>query len=208
MSRASGTAHLGATRGSDERGRSGQLDHHAGSSRVTAGPWGAPRRRHVGAPAGRVDRGLCIAVESFPGVHGYVAQVAHPFVVGAPDAQQREAFAANCEVVDATLAALRPGRRWGEVRAAAESRLEGTPWQLCFLVHCGPDGPLFLPNESDPELLEEEVHEGAVLVCKPHVYPRSEAAYVARSFDLAWGDTVVVRADGAERLGTRPQELS
>jgi hypothetical protein len=25
--------------------------------------------------------------------------------------------------------------------------------------------------------------------------------------DVTWGDTVVIRADGAERLGTRRQEL-
>lgn len=168
------------------------------------GTWGRPRPRLVGPPRGDITNGLCVGAEIFPGVHGYVAQVAQPFIAGQPQDDQVEAFELNIAAFEATRAALRPGATWREVRRSALAVATGTRWQVCFLLHSGPDGPLFVPNEDYDEMLGVEVQRDAVFVCKPHVYPAGDAPYVARSHDIAWGDTVVVRPGGAERLGTRP----
>jgi hypothetical protein len=39
------------------------------------------------------------------------------------------------------------------------------------------------------------------------VFPRDAERVVARSHDVSWGDMVVVKEGGAQRLGTRPQRL-
>jgi Xaa-Pro dipeptidase len=46
-----------------------------------------------------------------------------------------------------------------------------------------------------------------VFICKPTAWPASTGRYNARSYDASWGDMLVIRKDGAERLGTRPQQL-
>ena len=171
------------------------------------GAWGEPRPRFVGPPPGRIGGGLCVAAEIYPGVHGYVSQVAQPFVAGELSGEQRDAFALNLAAFDATCAALRPGATWREVEAAALAVANGTDWMVCFLLHSGPDGPLFVPNSDHEALLDTEVEAGTVFVCKPHVYPREPGVYRARSHDVAWGDTVVVRQSGAERLGSRAREV-
>jgi Xaa-Pro aminopeptidase len=171
------------------------------------GAWGEPRPRFVGPPPGTVGAGLCVAAEIYPGVHGYVAQVAQPFVAGELTGEQRDAFALNLAAFDATCAALRPGATWREVEAAALGVADGTDWKVCFLLHAGPDGPLFVPNGDHEKLLDTEVEAGTVFVCKPHVYPREPGVYRARSHDVAWGDTVVVRQSGAVRLGGRAREV-
>jgi Xaa-Pro aminopeptidase len=171
------------------------------------GRWGHPRPRLMAAPPGTIDDGLCVAAEIYPAVRGYVAQVAEPFIAGAITAEQSDAFELNLAAFDAACAALRPGATWRDVKAATVAVADGTPWKVCFLLHSGPDGPLFVPNDDNEAMLDVEVVEGSAYICKPHVYPADAGRYVARSHDVAWGDTVVVRANGAERLGTRARRL-
>jgi Xaa-Pro aminopeptidase len=171
------------------------------------GTWGRPRPRLVGPPPGDISDGLCVAAEIFPGMHGYVAQVAQPLIAGEPAPEQVDAFELNIAAFEATCGALRPGATWREVRRAALAVADGTRWQVCFLLHSGPDGPLFVPNERNDDMLDAEVQRDAVFVCKPHVHPAGEP-YLARSHDVAWGDTIVVTPGGAERLGTRAQSVT
>jgi Xaa-Pro aminopeptidase len=171
------------------------------------GAWGMPRPRFAGPPPGTIEEGLCVAAEIYPGVSGYVAQVAQPFVAGPLNGEQLEAFGLNLAAFDATCAALHPGATWREVEASALTVADGTDWKVCFLLHSGPDGPLFVPNDDHEALLDTRVEAGTVFVCKPHVYPRHPGVYRARSHDVAWGDTVVVRESGAVRLGTRAREV-
>ena len=55
--------------------------------------------------------------------------------------------------------------------------------------------------------LDDRIEADTVFIAKPTVFPRSAERVVARSHDVSWGDMVVVKDGGAERLGTRPQRL-
>ncbi|WP_344859768.1 M24 family metallopeptidase [Amycolatopsis ultiminotia] len=170
------------------------------------GTWGNPRPRLVAVPTGQVQDGLCVAAEIMPGHRGMV-QVAEPFIAGDVLAEQRDAFDLNIAAFEACRAALVPGATWREVRAAATGVAAGTNSEICFLLHSGYDGPLFIPNDTPETVLDDPIEAGAVFICKPTAFPKSAGRVVARSYDVSWGDMLVVRAGGAERLGTRPQQL-
>ncbi|MCS7482883.1 M24 family metallopeptidase [Umezawaea endophytica] len=170
------------------------------------GEWGKPRPRLVAVPRGQVADGLCVAAEIMPG-YQHVVQVAEPFIAGRILPEQQDAFDLNIAAFEAARAALVPGATWREVRAAAMAVAAGTGSEICFLLHGGFDGPLFIPNDTPEAVLDDPVEEGAVFICKPTAFPRSAGRVVARSYDVSWGDMLVVRQGGAERLGTRPQVL-
>ena len=170
------------------------------------GQWKTPRPRIVGCPPGDVDDGLCVAAEIMPGSRA-MTQVAEPFFAGTILPEQQEAFDLNVAAFEATRKALVPGAKWRDVEAAALAIADGTDWQVSFLMHGGFDGPLFIPVDSHDDVLDDEVEAGTVFIVKPTVFPRTAERVVARSHDVSWGDMVVVREAGAERLGTRPQRL-
>lgn len=178
------------------------------------GPWGAPRHRYVSPPPGRLDPGLYVSTELMPEVRGYQAQVAQPMVIGAPSARALEVFAANAAAFDAGLAALRPGRRWGDVFAAVEDAVAGTPGRMFTLLHgrgLGNDGPLVIPTAASnarADVAEDVILENTTFILKPFLEVPEAPASFARTHDVTWGDTIVVTATGAERLGTRPRELT
>jgi Xaa-Pro aminopeptidase len=136
-----------------------------------------------------------------------MTQVAEPFFAGTILSEQQEAFDLNIAAFEATRGALLPGATWREVETAALAIADGTAWQVSFLMHGGLDGPLFIPVDSHEEVLDDEIEAGTVFIVKPTVFPRDAERVVARSHDVSWGDMVVVRDGGGERLGTRPQRL-
>jgi Xaa-Pro dipeptidase len=73
------------------------------------------------------------------------------------------------------------------------------------------DGPLVIPTAvADPNsaIADEVILENTTFIFKPFLaVPEAPAAY-ARTHDVTWGDTIVVTAEGAQRLGTRPRELT
>ncbi|QFG21318.1 M24 family metallopeptidase [Actinomadura sp. WMMB 499] len=171
------------------------------------GRWREPRPRIAGVPPGVIENGLCVATEVITVVNGIFAQVAEPYVAGPVDAEQREAFELNIAAFDAACRAMRPGVPWREVRERTLAVADGTDWKITFLVTGGVDGPLFIPVDGHDEWLDDEVEAGATLVCKPHAFPADQHTELARSTDLTWGESVVVREGGAERLGSRPPLL-
>ncbi len=170
------------------------------------GPWKTPRPRIVGTPPGDIEDGLCVAAEIMPGSR-MMTQVAEPFFAGKILPEQQEAFDLNVAAFEATRAALRPGATWREVEAAALAVADGTDWQVSFLLHGGFDGPLFIPVDSHDDVLDDRIEADTIFIAKPTVFPRSAERVVARSHDVSWGDMVVVKEGGAQRLGTRPQRL-
>ncbi|MEU2282945.1 M24 family metallopeptidase [Streptomyces sp. NPDC013178] len=170
------------------------------------GNWGTPRPRLLGVPTGTVTDGLCVAAEIMPGYPGMV-QIAEPFIAGRIRPEQRTEFELNIAGFEAARTALVPGATWRTVRKAVLDVAAGTEYSMCFLLHGGWDGPLFVPNEVPEAVLDDTVKAGSVFICKPTSWPAASGRWNARSYDVSWGDMLVVREGGAERLGTRPQQL-
>jgi Xaa-Pro dipeptidase len=176
-----------------------------------AGKWGEDRHRYHTTPAGTLSAGTYVSVELMPEIRGYQAQVAQPLVVGEACAQAREIFEINARAFDLALGALRPGTTWGEVDDAVTALAEGTPYKLSLLLHgrgLGNDGPLLIPVGSHDFARHFPITENTVFILKPFAEPRDlESVTFTRAHDVTWGDTIVVRKTGAERMGSRPREL-
>jgi Xaa-Pro dipeptidase len=166
-----------------------------------------PRPRVLGVPGGTVTDGLCVSTEIILGPVGSMMQITEPFIAGRVGPQQRAEFDLNLAAFEAARTALVPGTTWRAVRKAVLDVAAGTEYSMCFLLHSGYDGPLFVPNEVPEAVLDDTVEEGSVFICKPTAWPASTGRFNARSHDTSWGDMLVVRKNGAERLGTRPQQL-
>jgi Xaa-Pro dipeptidase len=190
----------------------------AGADRLHAawcpGEWGARRHRYVSPPPGDLTKGLYVGTELMPEIRGYQGQVAQPMVVGKPLARAQEIFARNCAAFDAGLAALKPGNRFGDVFAAVESAIGDSAGSMFTLLHgrgLGDDGPLVVPTTAgDPRagVADQPILANTTFILKPYMaVPEAPASYT-RTHDVTWGDTVVVRNSGGERLGSRPQELT
>jgi Xaa-Pro aminopeptidase len=177
------------------------------------GPWGAARQRTAAAPPGTVEAGWHLKNEVFPVVEGYVAQVAQPVFVGQPPADAQALGELGRAAFEAARAAMRPGTTWREVEEQARAVARGTPYAIEFLCHgrgLGDDGPMFIPLEDHTQhpLWNAPLEENTVFVLKPYAYqPERGNDDWSNPYTVTWGDSVVVRAGGAERLGTRPYAL-
>jgi len=178
------------------------------------GPWGSKRHRYVSPPPGALDAGTYVSTELMPEVRGYQAQVAQPMVVGEPHPRALEIFECNAAAFDAALQAIRPGRRWGEVFAAVEASVDPALGTVFTLLHgrgLGNDGPLVIPTAAGnarADIAEEPIVEHSAFILKPYLEVPETLMPYARSHDVTWGDTIVVTATGAVRLGTRARELT
>lgn len=171
------------------------------------GQWGRRRPWIYGAPPGMIEEGLCVAAEIMPAVRGMAGQIAEPYLPGPVSAMQQEMFDLNIAAFEASCRALRPGATWREVKETVLAVADGTDYKVDFLMHGGMDGPMFIPVDSHDDWLDDKVVANTTLICKPAVFPANQSGPIARSHDVTWGETVVVRDGGAERLGTRPQRL-
>ena len=91
--------------------------------------------------------------------------------------------------------------------------MNSASYRVEFLLHgrgMGDEGPLFIPvgNIAEHPSNDDPIRENTVFVLKPYAYhvgdPRNDWEN-GRSF--VWGDSVLVTAGGAVRLGSRPHEL-
>ena len=174
------------------------------------GSWGEHRHRYVTTPPGVLSPGTFVSVELMPEIRGYQAQAAQPLVIGEPNAQAQEIFALNACAFDLALDLLQPGRTWGEVEEQVLALADGTPYRLNLLLHgrgLGNDGPLLIPAGSHAFARDLRVVENTVFVLKPFAAPRDFQSHHTRAFDVTWGDTIVIRGNGAQRLGSRHREL-
>jgi Xaa-Pro aminopeptidase len=170
------------------------------------GQWAEPRPRLVGPPPGSLDPGLYISTEIVVPVRGAPAQVAQTFVVGPPNAEAARAFDISAQAFEAALGAMKPGATWGEVERSAQHVAKETGFWVELILHGMGSGPLLTPHDSHDPVHDDPLVEGTTFILKPFACPDG-VPWIARSHDVSWGDTVVVRSGGAERLGTRPIAL-
>jgi Xaa-Pro dipeptidase len=174
------------------------------------GGWGEPKHRYTTPPPGLVLSSMHVSCEIGPSVRGYGCQIAEPLVVGPVPQQAREIFELNQAVFQRSCELLRPGATWREVEEGARAVAQGTKYKVEFLMHgrgLGNDGPLLIPTDTHGRTKDDVVRANTTFILKPHAFPGELRRDVARSHDVTWGDTVVVRTGGAERLGTRPFTL-
>lgn len=136
---------------------------------------------------------------------GYVAQIDQTWGIGTAKPELHDAIKLVFEAFDRVMAKLKPGVTVRElIDAAAFTGLNGRA-RTALGGHgrgTGDDGPLLVAGRPEgKEVLDLVIDEGTSFAIKPSVTVDGIGDYAR------WGDTVVVTHSGAERLGTRPQEL-
>ena len=144
---------------------------------------------------------------------GYQAQCVQPVFVERADPVHEELIKVQCAVFDEVLAAIQPGTNLGElaelarktVERAAPAKGPAAGAKAKLTMHgkgAGDDGPIITGAARDPRQLAYGLKENMTFVFKPSVLTADGTSI------CTWGDTVVVTADGARRLGTRPHGLA
>jgi Xaa-Pro aminopeptidase len=168
-----------------------------------SGPFGEMYHR-VEQPAFRnLQFGDAIHIEIEGRWGGYIAQIDQTFSIGPAPQEYRDGMKLTWESFNRVLAKLKPGVTAGELIDAAHLTGLNGRCATHLTMHgrgTGDDGPgLF---GTPPETIRNVViDENTVFVVKPSMQIEGSASY------YGWGDSVVVRKNGAERLGTRPQAL-
>jgi Xaa-Pro dipeptidase len=163
----------------------------------SAGPIGEPNARLEQPVPRRLRSGDLISVEVEGRWAGYNGQVDATMSVGEVPPWARSAHEVAHESLVATLEAVRPGVTFGALRKVAAGVATGPDVEVRLIMHgrgLGDDGPLV---GADGPMDDLPLVEGSAFSVKPAVM--FKGAFCARI-----GETVVVRASGAERLGTRP----
>lgn len=174
------------------------------------GRWREHRHRYISTPPGVLTDGTYVTVELMPDIRGYEAQVCQPLVIGEPASEAAEIFELNARAFDRAFELLRIGNTFGEVEDGVGAVADGTPYEINMTLHgrgLGNDGPLLIPAGPNNAARKLPVTENTVFVLKPSAVPRSGERQMTRVFNVTWGETIVIRRDGAERLGTRPREF-
>lgn len=168
----------------------------------TSGPFGGAYHR-VEQPTHRsMQSGDYLTVEIEGRWGGYVAQLDQSVTFGDVPSWAPDAHKAAVECFWDIVQVMRPGATFGELQEASRKVGRSGKAEGMLTLHgrgLGDDGPL-ITNQSQPEVGDTALREGAVFVVKPSV------SYNGLSDVGHVGDTVVVTASGAERLGTRPIE--
>jgi Xaa-Pro aminopeptidase len=133
---------------------------------------------------------------------GYTAQVDQTFSIGPAAQDLKDGMKLAWESYQHAFDALRPGVTVARLLEAAEVRGMNGRGVASLIMHgrgTGDDGPIATGRGLAPEMLAHEIPENCCLLLKPgtHVDGRPDFG--------RWGETVVVRKQGAERLGSRPR---
>lgn len=197
-----------------EQLRRGSEDHHIAWK---GSVWGEPSARYVGAPGGIIRPGWFIENEIVATVHYYASQICQPVSVGPAPAEAGEMFDIGKAAFLRAAGLMRPGTPWGDVEREVKTIAKGTKYGVELLVHgrgmfqytsyaTGGDGPLLIPSDTHEHVKNDPIRANTTFVLKPYAY-RADRSRGVESPRVTWGDSVVVREGGAERLGTRPHEL-
>jgi Xaa-Pro dipeptidase len=160
---------------------------------------GAPERLvSAGPPTLRLfASGDFLRVEVEGRAAGYCGQVTQMAVLGKVPPAYRDMWRLQQEAVQLCCEEMRPGVTLGELARRTEALAQGTPCRIKFLMHgrgLGDDAPMYVFSASD-EVKNWIVEPNATFIAKPVVTRDAHA-------DVVWGDSVVVTANGARRLGT------
>ena len=180
------------------------LDRRGSESSLLLFHVGPPSSLHAPSPT-LVHPGDILANEIESRLHGYCAQVCQPVAIG-PDVPSKwhDNFALNLECWQMVADRMRPGVRLGDVWDAyvkwvSDRGFKTTGW----IMHCrglGEDKPGL--HGGTREFDDWTFSENQTFILKPSVLDPSIGTA------LRFGDTVVVKPNGAERLGVRPPELT
>lgn len=162
-------------------------------------------------PTPRVLQRDWYITNEFTGIYGgYNAQAVQPLFLGRIPDIYRDLFDLQRECYERCLSSMKPGLTFGELRDVCEgvgrgrTSTTGEPLRTRITLHgrgLGDDGPLFTSRASGAEVLGRPLQAGNTFVFKPY----GETADGKKSINF--GDVVVVREDGAHRLGVRPHEF-
>ena len=171
----------------------------------SSGPDGRAYHR-VEQPAFRTlkDRDvLLIEIEGRWG--GYIAQIDQTWGIGSATQDLQDAIKLAFEAYNRVMAKLKPGVTVRELIDAATFTAMNGRAKTGLGGHgrgTGDDGPLLVAGRPEAkEVLDLVIEEGCSFVIKPSVILDGTGDFAR------WGETVAVTAKGAERLGTRPQEM-
>ena len=135
---------------------------------------------------------------------GYLAHGALTHWVGEADATARAMAELQFEATQRCLAAMKPGVPMETFVKVCADVVVGTQFQCKPIIHgrgLGNDPPVLVFHARDERTARWPLEENAVFTVKPVV---STADGLRK---VMWGDTAVVTAQGARRLGTRPPPL-
>jgi len=156
---------------------------------------------HAFGGAGVLRRGDILLGYGHSDVGGYLALQGRTLFLGEPDVRCRELFGHAHTLFEATLAALRPGRRLSEVEAeicGLYDELGLTAWKR---HHSGHGVGLQMHELPFIDLGDHrELLPGMVFAIMP-------ALYVPGLGGFALADTLAITASGSERLNGLPYEL-
>ncbi len=146
---------------------------------------------------------------------GYIAQVVAPCCLGPIEPAIRHVFDLSLEIFNELRAVMRPGLRFVDIQRHYREAVTGAGFEEgAALLHgrgLGEDRPLMRgdhPFEDESLALEE----GMVFILKPAVFPPGGRDAIVRNGEtvelaVRAGDTVLITANGAERLSKRRLEL-
>jgi Xaa-Pro aminopeptidase len=163
----------------------------------SAGPIGQANGRLEQPVHRQLRSGDLISVEVEGRWGGYNGQVDATMTVGDVPSWALSSHEVASASIQATLAAIVPGATFGELRRVAREVAPSDDYEIRLIMHgrgLGDDGPLV---GADGPMDAMELVENTTFSVKPAVMHRGR-------FCARIGESVVVRATGAQRLGTRP----
>jgi Xaa-Pro dipeptidase len=170
-----------------------------------SGPFGSVYGRLTQATGRVLQDGDLIITEIEGRWGGYTAQLDQSVFVGTANQACRDTWKVAVEAFERTVAAMKPGVTFGDMLEACAKTPQVNGWQARLVLHgrgLGDEGPLITTPPFAPGVLERPLLEGMSFVIKPAVERNGEG-------DAArFGDSVVVTATGARRLGTRSMDFA
>jgi len=160
-----------------------------------------------------LERGDIIMNEIEASWIGYRAQGVQPVFVEVADPMHQELIKVQREVFNRVCASMKPGvtsKELAEIteitgKRAAPRSGPASGAKAALTMHgrgAGDDGPIVIHNASSARQLSVVLLENMAFICKPSVISSDG------NYRCTWGDTVVVTAQGARRLGKRAHDLA
>ena len=131
---------------------------------------------------------------------GYLGHVALTCWVNAPDEIEREMAAVQLEATRRCWTAMKPGAALSDLIQVCAEVAKGTGFNCVPIAHSrglGMDAPVLVHRAREETGRAWSIEENSVFVVKPVVTTSDNSRMIM------WGDSVVVTADGAKRLGNR-----